>query len=66
MNTTENDHAEPESDRYSMNGLDQEEQALLQAFEAGELRRAADFAEIKKRHQEYAEAMLMKKEAEIK
>lgn len=43
-----------------MNGLDQEEQALLQAFEAGELRRAADFAERKKRHQEYAEAMFRK------
>lgn len=40
-----------------MNELDQEEQELLQAFEAGELRRAPDFAERKKRHQEYAEAM---------
>lgn len=29
-------------------------------FEAGELRRAADFAERKKRHQEYAEAMFRK------
>ena len=48
-----------------MNGLDQEEQELLQAFEAGELRRVADFAERKQRHQEYAEAMLMK-EVEIK
>lgn len=43
-----------------MNGLDQEEQALLQAFEAGEFGRAADFAERKKRHQEYAEAMFRK------
>lgn len=43
-----------------MNGLDQEEQALVQAFEAGELRRTADFAERKKRHQEYAEAMFRK------
>jgi predicted DNA binding CopG/RHH family protein len=43
-----------------MNGLDQEEQVLLQAFEAGELGRAADFAERKKRHQEYAEAMFRK------
>jgi predicted DNA binding CopG/RHH family protein len=40
-----------------MNELDQEEQELLQAFEAGELRRAPDFAERKKQHQEYAEAM---------
>ncbi|MDR4520425.1 MAG: hypothetical protein R3E36_07460 [Nitrosomonas sp.] len=43
-----------------MNGLDQEEQELLQAFEAGELRQVADFAERKQRHQEYAEAMFRK------
>ena len=43
-----------------MNGLDQEEQELLQAFEAGELRRVTDFAERKQHHQEYAEAMFRK------
>lgn len=34
--------------------------ASATTFEAGELRRAADFAERKKRHQEYAEAMFRK------
>lgn len=43
-----------------MNELDQEEQEILQALEADELRRAPDFAERMKRHQEYAEAMFRK------
>ena len=47
-----------------MNGLDQEEEKLLQAFETGELKRTPDSAEKKKRHQEYAEAMF-KKDARI-
>lgn len=43
-----------------MNELDQEEQEILQVFEAGELRRVPDFAARKMRHQKYAEAMFRK------
>ncbi len=43
-----------------MNGLDQEEQEILQALEADELMRAPGSAERMKRHQEYAEAMFRK------
>jgi predicted DNA binding CopG/RHH family protein len=38
--------------------LDQEETEILEAFEAGELRRSADADELLKRHQEYAAATL--------
>lgn len=47
-----------------MNKPDQEEQEILQAFEAGELRQAPDFAKRAKRHQEYAKAVF-KKDARI-
>ncbi|MDX1587416.1 MAG: antitoxin [Oleiphilaceae bacterium] len=47
-----------------MSNLDKEEQDILDAFEAGELQRAPDFAERKARHQQYAEAMF-KKDARI-
>ncbi|GAB4365785.1 MAG: CopG family antitoxin [Methylohalobius crimeensis] len=40
--------------------LDQEERDLLEAFEAGELKRAPNAENIQKRHQEYAEAMFKK------
>jgi len=47
-----------------MSRLDHNEHELLDAFEAGELDRAANAAEIQQRHREYAEAMF-KKEARI-
>jgi len=47
-----------------MSRLDQEERELLEAFEAGGLKRAPNAADTKKRHQEYAEAMF-KKDARI-
>lgn len=43
-----------------MNSLDQEEREILEAFEAGTLKRAKDADVTQKRHQEYAEAMLRK------
>ncbi len=47
-----------------MSKLDQEEQEILQAFEAGEYQRSKNQSEIKLRHQEYAKAMF-KKDARI-
>ena len=47
-----------------MSKLNHEESEILKAFEAGELKSAKDAAEIRKRHQRYAEAML-KKDARI-
>ncbi len=47
-----------------MNQLNQEDLELLEAFDAGNLQRAPNAAEIQKRHQEYAEAMF-KKDARI-
>jgi predicted DNA binding CopG/RHH family protein len=43
-----------------MNELDQEEREILEAFEAGKLKRAADAPHTQNRHQEYAEAMFRK------
>jgi len=43
-----------------MNTLDQEEAEILEAFEAGNVKRAKDAALTQKRHQGYAEAMLTK------
>ncbi len=47
-----------------MNRLDQEESEILEAFESGKVKRAKDASDIKKRHQQYAEAMF-KKDARI-
>jgi predicted DNA binding CopG/RHH family protein len=47
-----------------MSRLDKEEQEILDAFEAGELKRVPDFEERKARHQQYADA-LFKKDARI-
>lgn len=47
-----------------MGKLDQEEREILEAFEAGKVKRAKDSAETQKRHQQYAEAMF-KKDARI-
>jgi predicted DNA binding CopG/RHH family protein len=47
-----------------MSRLDQEERELLEAFEAGKLKRVSNAADVQKRHQEYAEAMF-KKDARI-
>lgn len=47
-----------------MNRLNKEEQEILDAFEAGELRRVADPDETKAQHQQYAQAMF-KKDARI-
>jgi predicted DNA binding CopG/RHH family protein len=47
-----------------MSRLDRDERELLEAFEAGELKRPPDAADIQKRHQKYAEAMF-KKDARI-
>lgn len=47
-----------------MSKLNQEEREILNAFEAGELKRAKSAEKIKKQHQEYAEAMF-KKDARI-
>ena len=43
-----------------MSRLDKEEQKILEAFEAGELKRSPDRADLRKRHQDYAEAMFRK------
>jgi len=43
-----------------MSKLNQEESEILKAYEAGELKSAKDAADIRKRHQRYAEAMLKK------
>ena len=43
-----------------MSKPDKEEQEILEAFDAGGLRRASDFEERKVRHQQYAEAMFRK------
>ncbi|QVL50038.1 MAG: antitoxin [Thiocapsa sp.] len=43
-----------------MNKLDHEEREILDAFVSGNVKRSKDAAEIQKRHQEYAEAMLRK------
>ena len=40
--------------------LDQEEAEILEAFEAGELKRSAEADELLKRHQEYAAAAFRK------
>ncbi len=47
-----------------MSKLDQEEQEILKAFEAGKVKRSKDLAETHERHQEYAQAMV-KKDARI-
>ena len=47
-----------------MSKLNQEESEILEAFEAGKIRRAKDATETQKRHQQYAEAVL-KKDARI-
>ena len=47
-----------------MSKLDQEEQEILKAFEAGKVKRSKDLAETLERHQEYAQAMV-KKDARI-
>jgi predicted DNA binding CopG/RHH family protein len=43
-----------------MSKLDQEEREILQAFESGDVKRSKNTADIQKRHQQYAEAMLRK------
>jgi len=43
-----------------MSTLDKEEQEILDAFDAGGLRRVSDSEETKARHQQYAEAMFRK------
>lgn len=43
-----------------MSGLDKEEQEIVDAFDAGELRRAPDFERRMAQHQEYAEAIFRK------
>lgn len=43
-----------------MSRLDQNERELLEAFEAGELKRVPNAADLQKRHREYAEAMFRK------
>ncbi|EAR22123.1 hypothetical protein [Nitrococcus mobilis] len=43
-----------------MSKLDEEEREILEAFEAGNVKRAKKAAEIQKRHQEYAKAMFRK------
>ena len=47
-----------------MSKLDQEEQEILKAFDAGDDKRSKSAAQTQKRHQEYAEAMF-KKDARI-
>ncbi|MYL23438.1 CopG family antitoxin [Vreelandella massiliensis] len=47
-----------------MSRLHKEEQEILDAFDAGELKRAPEFEERKAQHQQYAEAMF-KKDARI-
>ncbi len=41
-----------------MNDLDQEEREILEAFEAGQVKRAKDAIETQRRHRTYAESML--------
>ncbi len=43
-----------------MNKLDQEEKEVLEAFEAGKLKRSKRASQVQKRHAEYAEAMFRK------
>lgn len=43
-----------------MNKLDQEEKEILEAFEAGKVKRSKDAAKTQRRHKKYAEAMLRK------
>ena len=43
-----------------MSKLNQEEREILEAFEAGKLKRAKQASQIQKRHVEYAEAMFRK------
>lgn len=43
-----------------MSKYDSEEQEILEAFEAKQLQRSKDAADIQKRHQKYAAAMLRK------
>lgn len=43
-----------------MNKLDQEEKQVLEAFEAGKLKRSKRASQVQKRHAEYAEAMFRK------
>nr|WP_256995738.1 hypothetical protein [Halomicronema hongdechloris] len=40
--------------------MDQEEKEILEAYEAGKLKRTEGAAQIQKRHREYAEAMFRK------
>lgn len=47
-----------------MSKLDQEEREILEAFESGDVQRARDSEQTRKRHREYALAML-KKDARI-
>lgn len=47
-----------------MSGLDNEEQEILDAFEAGDLQRSPDSKDRRARHQQYSEAMF-KKDARI-
>lgn len=47
-----------------MSKLDKEEREILEAFESGNVKRSKDAADIRKRHQEYAEAMF-RKDAQI-
>lgn len=47
-----------------MSRLDKEEQAILDALDAGELHQSADIEDRRARHQRYAEAMF-KKDARI-
>ena len=47
-----------------MSKLSQEESEVLKAFESGELESVKDASDIRKRHQQYAEAMF-KKDARI-
>jgi predicted DNA binding CopG/RHH family protein len=43
-----------------MSRLDEEERDILEAFEAGRLKRSPDRAGLQKRHQDYAKAMFRK------
>jgi predicted DNA binding CopG/RHH family protein len=43
-----------------MSNLDKEEREILEAFEAGNVKRSKDAADTQKRHQEYAETMFRK------
>ena len=47
-----------------MSKLDQDEREILEAFEAGKLKKAPDADDTRNRHQEYAEA-IFKKDARI-